>query len=107
MVNWVESHGFEALVIYYVFAAISGGMPTPADTAGVAYRWAFSSLSILNASLARLAATQFSGSKIGQALNAPVPLVSQPVVQEQVVEPTAEGGLKVTTTETKGINQKP
>lgn len=73
MVNWVETHGIEALLIYYAFAAVTGGMPTPDNTAGVVYRWAFSSFSILNASLARLVATQFSGSKLGQSLNSPVP----------------------------------
>ena len=81
MIAWVESHGIEVLVIYYVFAAFSGGMPTPGDSASVAYRWIFSSLSILNASIARLVATQLPSSKMGQALT------SGPPVQSVVLEP--------------------
>lgn len=73
MLMWVEKHGFEALLIYYLFSAVTGGMPTPMDGAGVIYRWVFSTFSILNGSLARLVATQFSGSKLGQSLNTPVP----------------------------------
>jgi hypothetical protein len=66
---------------YYVFAAFTGGMPTPTDNASVAYRWCFSSLSILNASLARLVATQLPSSKMGQALTSGPP-VSSVVLQQ-------------------------
>jgi hypothetical protein len=54
MLMWIEHHGFEFFLIYYAFTAFSGGMPTPADTSGAGYRWLFSSLQILNGSLARL-----------------------------------------------------
>lgn len=74
MLTWVESHGFESLIMFYVFSAITGGMPTPSDTAGIAYRWVFSTFSILNANLARLVATQFSGSKLGQSLQGAQPV---------------------------------
>lgn len=73
MVTWVESHGIEVVVIYYIFSAITGGMPTPAQDAGIMYRWVFSSVNILNANFARLIATQFSQTKVGLVLNAPQP----------------------------------
>lgn len=71
MITWVESHGIETLLMYYVFAAITGGMPTPVDASGIAYRWAFTSFGLLSANLARLLATQLPNSKVGQALNPP------------------------------------
>lgn len=108
MVTWIETHGIETLIIYYVFAAITGGMPTPSDVSSVGYRWLFSSFSILNASLARLVATQFSASKVGAALNNPVstPQNQVAVVQVQTVEPAGPNAVKVTTTETKEIGGK-
>lgn len=86
MIGWVETHGIEVLVMYYIFAAFSGGMPTPADDSGMGYRWLFSSLSILNASLARLAATQFPSSKLGQSLQNAQP------VQDVVTKKTPDAG---------------
>ena len=80
--NWIEHHGLETLLIYYAFSAVTGGMPTPSDTAGVLYRWTFSTFSILNGSLARLVATQLPASKIGQALQGAQPV--QPVVVAEV-----------------------
>lgn len=68
MLGWIETHGIEVLIGYYIFAAFTGGMPTPADNAGVAYRWVFSSFNILSANLARLVATQMPGTKLGQSL---------------------------------------
>jgi hypothetical protein len=84
MLAWIESHGFEVLIAYYVFTAFSGGMPTPTDGASVMYRWIFSSLNILNGSLARLIATQSPSSKMGQALTSGPP-VSSVVIEEPKV----------------------
>ena len=85
MITWVETHGIECLVMYYIFAAFSGGMPTPADNSGVGYRWIFSSLSILNASIARLVATQFPASKMGQSLTSGPPVSPVVVMQEDTL----------------------
>lgn len=82
MLAWVEAHGFEVLIAYYLFSAFSGGMPTPTDNASVWYRWLFSSLSILNGSIARLVATQLPSSKVGQALTSGPP-VSSVVVESK------------------------
>lgn len=82
MLTWIEAHGLESLAIYYAFCAFSGGMPTPKDDASVMYRWCFSSFGLLNASLARLVATQLPASKMGQALTSGPPI--QPVVVAQV-----------------------
>jgi len=87
MIAWVEAHGIEVLVMYYVFAAFSGGMPTPGDNASIMYRWVFSSLSILNASIARLVATQLPSSKMGQALTSGPPVTSVVVAKPDSVEP--------------------
>jgi len=92
MIAWVESHGIEVLVIYYVFAAFSGGMPTPSDNAGLAYRWMFSSLSLLNASVARLIATQLPSSKMGQALTGNPPVSAVVVAKPEAVEPIPPQG---------------
>lgn len=85
MIAWINAHGIGVLIGYYVFSAFTGGMPTPADNSSVMYRWAFSSLSILNASLARLVATQMPSSKMGQALNSGPPVAS--VVVENKEKP--------------------
>lgn len=85
--NWIEHHGIEALLLYYAFAAVTGGMPTPGDGAGVFYRWVFSTFSILNASLARFAATQFPASKVGQALQGTQPIQSVVVADVKSVQP--------------------
>lgn len=69
MIGWIETHGIEALIFYYIFAAVTGGMPTPLPTSGMFYQWAFRSLNILNANVARLVATQLPNSKAGQYLN--------------------------------------
>jgi hypothetical protein len=90
MLTWIEAHGFESLLIYFLFSAFSGGMPTPSDNASVAYRWAFSSLSILNGNIARLIATQFSGSKLGQSLQGNQPV--QPVMLADGKPPNTEAG---------------
>jgi hypothetical protein len=88
MLTWIEAHGFETLLAYYIFSAFSGGMPTPSDSASVMYRWLFSSLSILNGSLARLVATQLPASKMGQALTSGPPVSSVVVVKPESTEPT-------------------
>lgn len=82
MLTWVEAHGFECLVGFYVFSAVTGGMPTPSDASGLFYRWMFSTMSILNGSLARLVATQLPASKLGQSLQGAQPV--QPVVVANV-----------------------
>jgi hypothetical protein len=91
MISWVESHGIEVLVMYYVFAAFSGGMPTPSDSASIGYRWVFSSLSILNASIARLVATQLPSSKMGQALTSGPPISPVVLAKPEAVEPSNGG----------------
>lgn len=88
--GWIESHGIECLFMYYIFAAISGGMPTPSDTASLGYRWMFSSLNILNASIARFVATQAPSSKIGQALQNHGPIKPVVVAQIETVSPPEE-----------------
>jgi hypothetical protein len=90
MLTWIEAHGFETLLMYYLFSAFTGGMPTPADTASVGYRWLFSSLSILNGSIARLVATQMSGTKMGQALTSGPPVSPPVIAKPEAIEPDKE-----------------
>jgi len=80
--NWVEHHGIETLLMYALFSAIVGGMPTPADSSSVIYRWLFGTFNLLSASVARIVATQFPASKVGQALQGAQPV--QPVVVANV-----------------------
>lgn len=83
--NWIEHHGIETLLIYALYSAIVGGMPTPGDASGVMYRWTFGTLNLLSASFARIVATQFPASKVGQALQGAQPV--QPVVVAEVNPP--------------------
>lgn len=91
MFNWIESHGIEVLIGYYIFAAFTGGMPTPTDNASVAYRWVFSSFSLLNASVARFIATQMPSTKMGQALSSGPPVAPVVVAKPEAVEPASKG----------------
>lgn len=86
MLGWIESHGFESLVIYFLASCFIGGMPTPSDNASVMYRWVFSSFTLFSAGLARFAATQFPESKIGQAFQNHGPIKPVVVVTPEVVE---------------------
>lgn len=86
-IGWVESHGIECLLSYFVFSCFVGGMPTPKDDSSVGYRWAFTSFTLLSAGLARFVATQFPESKMGQALTSGPPV--QPVVVAKI-EPAKE-----------------
>lgn len=88
MIGWIEHHGVETLVCYIIFVAIQGGMPTPADNSSVGYRWIFGTFSILSVSFARLIATQFPASKLGQSLQGAQPV--QPVVVAEVVKDKQE-----------------
>lgn len=84
-IGWVESHGIECLLSYFVFSCFVGGMPTPKDDSSVGYRWAFTSFTLLSAGLARFVATQFPESKMGQALTSGPPV--QPVVVAKIEPP--------------------
>lgn len=90
--NWINHHGIEALAIYWFFSAFTGGMPTPPDDAGIAYRWAFSSFSLLNGSVARFIATQMPSSKVGQALTGTPPVSPVVVAKPEAIEPTSKAG---------------
>lgn len=52
--NFLQTHGVDALLAYFVFSAIVSGMPEPDATAGIAYRWAYSSLHVLAGDLSQM-----------------------------------------------------
>jgi hypothetical protein len=39
MYDWINSHGFLALLIYWTFANAIGALPTPATTSSGFYQW--------------------------------------------------------------------
>lgn len=39
--HWVETHGFEVILIYYAFASFVGALPTPSDKDGKGYTFFF------------------------------------------------------------------
>lgn len=52
--NFLQTHGLDALLAYFIFSAIVSGMPEPDATAGVGYRWAYHSLHILAGDLSQM-----------------------------------------------------
>lgn len=52
--NFINSHGFESLIAYYVFSAFVSGMPEPTSASGTAYRWAYQSLHVLTGDLSAM-----------------------------------------------------
>lgn len=89
-IGWVEAHGIEVNVAYFLFSCIVGGMPTPKDTASVGYRWIFTTLSLAGAGFARVFATQLPESKLGQALQSGPPIAPVVVAKPDAVEPPKE-----------------
>lgn len=57
--NWIQTHGADAVLLYFVFSAVVSGMPEPDATAGLGYRWAYHSLHVLTGDL-----SQWIGSRI-------------------------------------------
>ena len=53
MLHWIETHGFEMMVGYYLFATMVGALPTPADTGGF-YKFFFSFMHGLAANSLRI-----------------------------------------------------
>ncbi len=58
MMNFIQTHGADALLAYFVFSAFVSGMPDPTAGSGVGYRWAYASLHVLAGDL-----SQFIGSR--------------------------------------------
>lgn len=56
--NWIQNHGADALVAYYVFSAIVSSMPDPRPDASIAYSWAYHALHALSGDL-----SQYIGSR--------------------------------------------
>lgn len=56
-----------ALVGYYLFSALVGGMPAPTANSGVAYKWTFASLNILASNISRAKSTTIENSPNWQA----------------------------------------
>ncbi len=41
MLNWINSHGIEVLIIYWVFSAAISNMPTPKTEGDGFYHWVY------------------------------------------------------------------
>ena len=60
MTHLIEAHPAAfAILGYWLFSAVIGGMPEPDAKAGPAYRWAFNSLHLLAGNLAAAAAARY------------------------------------------------
>jgi hypothetical protein len=54
MIPFIEAHStIIALVGYYIFSALIGGMPAPTATSSTIYQWLFASMNILASNIAR------------------------------------------------------
>ena len=54
MFNFIQTHGADALILFYVFSAIVSGMPEPtADKSNTVYVWAYHTLHTLAGDLSR------------------------------------------------------
>jgi len=49
MSNWINSHGIEVLVIFYIFSGLVSTMPPLPDTSSYWAKWAFGFLHVLAA----------------------------------------------------------
>lgn len=51
MTQWIESHGIECIIVYFVFAAIVGSMPPLPPEASYALRWLYGFAQLASANL--------------------------------------------------------
>ena len=58
MIAFIQSHGADALILFYVFSAFVSSMPDPPPTASVAYVWLYGALHALSGDL-----SQYIGSR--------------------------------------------
>lgn len=52
--NWIQTHGADALLAYFFFSAFVSGMPEPTPADSMGYVWAFHSLHILAGDLSQM-----------------------------------------------------
>lgn len=62
MFHWIQHHGFDCLLIYFVFNCIVSPMPAPSDTSSAWYKYlygvAHQFLNLVAGNLARIPALQ-------------------------------------------------
>lgn len=51
MLNWIQTHGADALLAFYVFSACVSGMVPPTEKSSAVYKWAYSTLHTLSGDL--------------------------------------------------------
>jgi hypothetical protein len=56
MIHWINSHGVEALVTYYLVISLLGTMPPVPDNATYLQRWAYAAAHALCANFKNVAA---------------------------------------------------
>jgi len=84
MLQFIAAHQtIIALVVYYIFGALVGGMPAPTATSSTGCKWAFSSLNILASNISRAASTTLEKSPnwtaaLAKASGTPAPDPKQP-----------------------------
>lgn len=87
IVSFVNTHGIEVLLAYFVFSALVSGMPAPKPTASTGYVWLYNSLHALSGDLREVAAKYIPGS---QATASPTPSApSAPSVPDQAGKGTS------------------
>lgn len=62
VVQWINSHGFICLFIYYLMSAATGSMPAPTATSSSLYVFFFKFLNTFGASIFRAFSTRIEGS---------------------------------------------
>lgn len=55
MIHFVNTHGIEVVIIYYVISAIFSTMPALPDSAGYFQKWAYMAIHVLSGNLSKIA----------------------------------------------------
>jgi len=58
MFNFIQAHGADALIAFYIFSAFVSSMPDPPPNASLAYTWLYGALHALSGDL-----SQYIGSR--------------------------------------------
>lgn len=76
LVNWIQTHGLYALLIYYGLSASIGALEAPDKNSGKFYRWFYSFVNTFAANLFRAFRTKLPSG----ALNTPENAAQEPVL---------------------------
>jgi len=71
MLQWIEGHGIELIIAYYIFNAVVSGMPEPMPNGNAFYLWLYRSSHTLSGNIDRVMQTTGKVPKPGAPPNPP------------------------------------